>query len=920
MDRQGNRLLVAALILLAACSSGGAPVAPATTCGDGLKNGSETGVDCGGSCGATCSLGVACSGSSDCLFGACQAGACVAPSTGPAPTGPVTALIPSEGATLTAVTAEHVSVSLVFPAGAVTAPLSVTLTPQPLTGKGWFSVAVEPAGMLLAAPASVQVALPAGTPASVASDGLLLFSGAADASLLPTAATGLTLGAPVRALGVPGFVGGPPSVPVTMLAAAGVTPTTLVAPGAPAFAPVIPASIPINLLMGLPLSWATRIALADNLITVLSATGRNRDALEISSLIVAILSRWGDPALSGQLNAFVDRAWTSACRGFNATRSALVANNTAGHPACPAEAIRFAQPMMNWVLLLEKMEGYSTAGCANYSGSAWIDDMGRAFNTTITVEKTDVVRMWRCDCTETPARDWTIEQRGHCLSLGFTGLKVAAQPTSAVVPVDVPTTDLEWDHLADTVARAYQEASLLDYEGLDAPATTERALLADPHLLLARSLAFAGCRRDGTQKPVARLLAVIPGLPALQDDGQYCATALGARQTNASGGLLAQLAASLGGVDAGQKRTAGSLQAAKAGTLSLSGPIAALYCPDGSTGNDEHLLVKLDGTTLQTLSPGPYLAAQLDLDVAAALEAAHPGATASLDRATLTVERTGAPCAGYWGATPAPLVSLELGFAPKIAFTRIVASVEQVFTINPDGTGLTQLTYGATNAQQPAWSPDRKRIAFMRNYNVAVMNADGSGEVVLTSDGRSSSPAWSPDGLRLAYGGLDGLAVMDVDGAHQGYLTSGVDESDDGYPDWSPDGSTILFIGYRPPAPTNIFAISSAGGAPTALVADNRIRAGCPSWSPDGTRFAYTLFSLASSDGIWLLDVASGGQGHLALPTTFNYQSPRWSPDGSRLVLAAYDHGLSAWTLETMDPDGGNMMVLTEDGASPSWK
>jgi len=102
------------------------------------------------------------------------------------------------------------------------------------------------------------------------------------------------------------------------------------------------------------------------------------------------------------------------------------------------------------------------------------------------------------------------------------------------------------------VVHPYQEATLLAYEGLGAPASTERAPLADPHLKLARSLAFAGCRRDDTQKPVARLLAVVPGLPALHDDAQYCATSLGARQTNASGGLVAQLAASLGGVDADQ--------------------------------------------------------------------------------------------------------------------------------------------------------------------------------------------------------------------------------------------------------------------------------------------------------------------------------------------------------------------------------
>ena len=107
-----------ALLLLAGCgSSSSTPAVAASTCTDGVRNGSETGVDCGGSCSATCALGVSCGAAGDCLFGTCQAGACAAPATGPAPTGPVTATIPPTGGTLTAVTAEHVSVTLEFPAG-----------------------------------------------------------------------------------------------------------------------------------------------------------------------------------------------------------------------------------------------------------------------------------------------------------------------------------------------------------------------------------------------------------------------------------------------------------------------------------------------------------------------------------------------------------------------------------------------------------------------------------------------------------------------------------------------------------------------------------------------------------------------------------------------------------------------------------
>jgi len=52
--------------------------APASTCSDGLRNGSETGVDCGGSCGPNCQLGQACNVGNDCTSGVCTSNVCQA--------------------------------------------------------------------------------------------------------------------------------------------------------------------------------------------------------------------------------------------------------------------------------------------------------------------------------------------------------------------------------------------------------------------------------------------------------------------------------------------------------------------------------------------------------------------------------------------------------------------------------------------------------------------------------------------------------------------------------------------------------------------------------------------------------------------------------------------------------------------------
>src|SRR4029077_3743607 len=49
-----------------------------------------------------------------------------------------------------------------------------------------------------------------------------------------------------------------------------------------------------------------------------------------------------------------------------------------------------------------------------------------------------------------------------------------------------------------------------------------------------------------------------------------------------------------------------------------------------------------------------------------------------------------------------------------IAFARMRHGNGHIFTINADGTGEQQLTFGTSSDSQPAWSPDGTRLAFVR--------------------------------------------------------------------------------------------------------------------------------------------------------------------------------------------------------------
>lgn len=79
-------------------------------------------------------------------------------------------------------------------------------------------------------------------------------------------------------------------------------------------------------------------------------------------------------------------------------------------------------------------------------------------------------------------------------------------------------------------------------------------------------------------------------------------------------------------------------------------------------------------------------------------------------------------------------------------------AASQLFSIQPSGAGLKELTTGASAALDPAISPAGTRLAFVRfGFGIFIVNTDRSGYRRLTTNPRDSYPTWSPDGKRIAF-------------------------------------------------------------------------------------------------------------------------------------------------------------------------
>ena len=140
----------------------------------------------------------------------------------------------------------------------------------------------------------------------------------------------------------------------------------------------------------------------------------------------------------------------------------------------------------------------------------------------------------------------------------------------------------------------------------------------------------------------------------------------------------------------------------------------------------------------------------------------------------------------------------------RIAFHSDRDGNYEIYVMNADGSGVTRLTNNSIDDLNPAWSPDGRRIAFHSdrdgNFEIYVMNADGSGVTRLTNNSAyDGDPAWSPDGARIAFESFrsprDGnweVYVMNADGSGVTRLTNNYSASDNN-PTWSPDGTRIAF-------------------------------------------------------------------------------------------------------------------------------
>jgi TolB protein len=257
-------------------------------------------------------------------------------------------------------------------------------------------------------------------------------------------------------------------------------------------------------------------------------------------------------------------------------------------------------------------------------------------------------------------------------------------------------------------------------------------------------------------------------------------------------------------------------------------------------------------------------------------------------------------------------------FRSVLAFTKNLGkNVREIFTVQPQGRNLAQITSLGGASVSPAWSPDGRYLAFA--HHGSSMHSLGVWDRSKDRVFRSKLPGDTITGLafnpqnRLVVA-MSGRGAQDIFLLTQDLLkvaeTLVEGPAIETSPRFDKEGRTMAFVSDRHGAP-QIFVRDMASGAERRATFNGKYNS-TPALSPDGKHLAFARM-LPEGHRIFVLDLASGAERQVTFGPGKD-ETPTFAPDGYFIVFASNRSGAEQLYLTTRF--GGEPRLIPTGGGS----
>jgi len=187
-----------------------------------------------------------------------------------------------------------------------------------------------------------------------------------------------------------------------------------------------------------------------------------------------------------------------------------------------------------------------------------------------------------------------------------------------------------------------------------------------------------------------------------------------------------------------------------------------------------------------------------------------------------------------------------------------------IWTVPSEGGKPTQITKGPNGDRYPCWSPDGKRIAFIRAtekskdeyvMNIYIVPGEGGEILQLTKEAdrvNYASIRWAPDGNHIAYFSRDQtINVKPLEGGEPRVVVNVENVHSHCDLSWSPDGKELAYT-----SKGRIMVVPLGGGEPREIktgILNEEVQNFHIDWSPDGKKFAFTA-GFGGDEELWLME------------------------------------------------------------------